>query len=398
MSYGKTVPAAERTLNILETLSRSPLGMSASQLCQQLDLPRSALFALLHTLKSRNYVIQEGERGKYRLGSALWFLTSEHRDRLAELIDAFQADGDLADIDHTLALSRLDGEQALIISLKPGSARVRVVYNRGERRNSVRSADALVMLAGQPPNISAEPRDLEKQAPQQLLADIRRDGYAQLEAEGAVEIAYPICADGVQPVAAILAAVPVHICEPETCAALKSKLARAAARLSFRMGAGSYQPYGWAQGEHAGPSRPLEEQELEAFLHEAWGAKLACVRPDGTALVLPLWYEWSKGCIWMTVSPGARWQKHVRTNPQVSITIDEPWFPLRRAFISGSAQFVEDDQLIGGVSALRRRLSARYMGPNQSRNLPVEHDANWQILKIQPSKISGQQGLGAVDA
>ena len=75
MDYSKQVPAAERTLNILEVLSSTPDGLSATELLAQLgDISRSGLFALLNTLKARSYIEQSDSRGKYQLGPALWAL------------------------------------------------------------------------------------------------------------------------------------------------------------------------------------------------------------------------------------------------------------------------------------------------------------------------------------
>ncbi len=65
-------------------------------------------------------------------------------------------------------------------------------------------------------------------------------------------------------------------------AALTATMRETAARLSYRMGAAVYQPYGWAAGDPVEPSRDLTDAELKEFLSGLWGAQLACVRQDGT--------------------------------------------------------------------------------------------------------------------
>ncbi|MEZ4593784.1 MAG: helix-turn-helix domain-containing protein [Chloroflexota bacterium] len=75
MDYSKQVPAAERTLNILEALSGALDGLSATELLERLDdMSRSGLFALLNTLKARSYVEQSDSRGMKPAWPALWAL------------------------------------------------------------------------------------------------------------------------------------------------------------------------------------------------------------------------------------------------------------------------------------------------------------------------------------
>jgi len=52
MTYSKHVPAAERTMRLLELLASAPDGLPAGEMLGELLFSRSALFALLNTLKS----------------------------------------------------------------------------------------------------------------------------------------------------------------------------------------------------------------------------------------------------------------------------------------------------------------------------------------------------------
>ncbi|KAA3661492.1 MAG: hypothetical protein DWQ04_16275 [Chloroflexi bacterium] len=398
MTYSKQVPAAERTLNILEVLAEAPDGLTASELLAEVDFPRSALFALLNTLKARDYVIQQDNRGKYLLGPALWGLSPSKTGGMAALIQEFQADIELDDVAETVVLCQLEEAQSIVVSQRKGVGRVQVVFQTGERRDATAVSDGQVLLAG------LSPTKLTKVAPdwfqvnREILQKIRVTGTVRVETADTIEFACPICADGVKPMAALMTSVPKFKLRVASIDQTQKLLQQAASRLSFRIGAPVYQPYGWAQGESIGPNRALDGPELTQFLQEPWGARLACVRQDGTPHVLPLWYEWDGRFIWLTASPGAQWKTYVQDSQPVSLTIDEPWAPLRRAFIVGMAELVPNAQIPGGLDALRQRLAVRYLGRGAEKQVQLMESEGWEAVRIRPSRITGQQGLGSSDA
>lgn len=394
MDYSKQVPAAERTLLLLETLAAAPDGLTAGELLDALDLSRSTLFALLNTLKARNYVEQPADRGRYRLGPALWSLIPGRSPGLGPLIEAFHADADAGAHLESLALLWLDRDETAVLAQRDGSHSVRVVHQPGERRRAVETAGGLVLLAG------LGPQALERVAPADVggwdtrLQAVRESGLAETRGADAVDLAAPVCADGAQPTAALQFSIPAYRYSPETAVALTSTLRHTAARLSYRLGAPVYQPYGWAVGEPIGPTRELDTAEISAFLQGPWGARLACVRRDGAPHVVPLWYEWDGRFVWVVATPGASWKTYAAESGQVSLTIDEPWPPLRRAFIAGHAEQVSDTAVPGGLAGLRRRLAARYLGQGAENRPEFQQTSGWSALRILPQKIRGRQGLG----
>src|SRR5580698_8455275 len=64
----QSVPALERGLLILESLSKSWHGITISQLTRNLGLPRSSMHALLLTFERNGYVYHDEASGRYRLG------------------------------------------------------------------------------------------------------------------------------------------------------------------------------------------------------------------------------------------------------------------------------------------------------------------------------------------
>ncbi|MCB8937422.1 MAG: pyridoxamine 5'-phosphate oxidase family protein [Ardenticatenaceae bacterium] len=386
MDYSKQVPAAERTLNILEALSSAPDGLSATELLEQLgDISRSGLFALLNTLKARSYIEQSDNRGKYQLGPALWALLPRQSLGLEPLITAFETEMAQVDLGETAVLLWLDRQETVLLAQREGINRVRAVYRLGQREAATNSPGGRLLLAGLP-NQSAQQTAVFNQ--------FRSEGAATQETAETLDIACPICADGVQPSAALQVSLPLFRSQPAAVAQLKKQVQQAASRISFRLGAAVYQPYGWAVGEPIGPNRALKDAEIEQFLQGPWSARLACVRADGTPHVLPLWYEWDGRSFWVAASPGAQWKQVVDETGRVSLTIDEPWPPLRRAFVVGQAHSVAADAVPGGLAGLRQRLAVRYLGQGADQQPELCQIDGWTAVQITPQRLTGHQGLG----
>lgn len=395
MDYAKEVPTVIRALNLLEALSATPEGLTAGELLQKLDLSRSTLFALLNTLKAHRYVEQPAERGPYRLGPALYALLPAQSRQLTLLTEAFLADPEITSLPETAVLARLDESETVILAQLESKHPVRVVIQPGQRQAASETAHGLVLLAGQP---DTAPVELIETAASlvQSLRQIQQEGLAQTAHDDVVEIAVPICADGIQPVAALFVSIPAYRHSDETAVTLTHSLRQIAARLSYRLGAPVYQPYGWASGAPLEPTTVLNAKETDHFLRQPWGARLACIRPDGAPHVVPLWYEWDGRFLWLAASPGAYWQGYVRENGRVSLSIDEPWPPLRRVLIVGQAEPVANSGLPGGLTGLRQRLAARYLGQGASAQAGYQDTAGWSAFRITPEKINGYQGLGPV--
>jgi len=55
-----SVPALARSLDILDILSAEPLGLTLSQLSDQLDAPKNSVFRITQTLLARGYLARDG--------------------------------------------------------------------------------------------------------------------------------------------------------------------------------------------------------------------------------------------------------------------------------------------------------------------------------------------------
>jgi DNA-binding IclR family transcriptional regulator len=64
-SIKSAAPALERGLAVLEVLAKSRGGLTLSQITRYLDLPKSSVFCLLHTLDGLGYLYRDPDSGKY---------------------------------------------------------------------------------------------------------------------------------------------------------------------------------------------------------------------------------------------------------------------------------------------------------------------------------------------
>lgn len=62
------VPALEKALLIIETLSTEPEAVGVSELCKRLHIPKTSAFFILNTLDQHEYIMKS-EDGKYKLGN-----------------------------------------------------------------------------------------------------------------------------------------------------------------------------------------------------------------------------------------------------------------------------------------------------------------------------------------
>jgi IclR family acetate operon transcriptional repressor len=375
------VPGAARALDLLEALAGAPDGLSSAELADAVAGARSTLYSLIGTLRDRGYVVQDDARGRYRIGPAVWSLVPDQSDARAALVDAFRSMHDTDPQPETCALVVRVGDTFLVVAEAVPDRPVRAVYPTGSVHPRDRAA-ALVLRAAAPMH-------------DQHLSQIRRDGFAVTEDDDLVEIATPVCADGITPVAAVTTGIPVHRAGDDVRAEHVAGLRAEAVRLSHRIGARLYAPYGAADAAALGPRRVLSDAEVIEVLHGAWGIQLACVRPDGAPHLVPLWYEWDGDALWLAASPGAVWKQCVAANDAVSLTLDEPWPPLRRVFVHGRARPVDAGSVPGGVGGLRRRLAARYLGDQIDLGPEWTDAAGWEAYRIEPDRLYGLEGLGA---
>lgn len=128
------VKSAVRVLEIFELLASHPHGMSLSQICAALGLPKSSGHALLITLGERGYLRAGRHERTYRLGPALFEIGSAYIAS-NDLVGDGQAilEETARTCDETVHLAVLDGNDVLYVAKEEGTRTIRMVSSVGQR-------------------------------------------------------------------------------------------------------------------------------------------------------------------------------------------------------------------------------------------------------------------------
>lgn len=366
----------EKILGLLELFLAQPDGFTPQELLARSELSRSSLYTLLAELKDLGYLEQNERRGKYHCGPRLQAWRAYAGDFRQELIASFnQETGNLANTE-TLLLAVPLKDEIQVLQQAEGISVIRSVYKIGETYASL--AAAAYLFAAQP------------------LESVRTHGYSLVTEADEIQLALPICPDGSSPQAAILLTAPAYRWEAAHFTAVHlDGLRQIAAHLSYRLGALAYTPYHQNSQQEYPEKVELSEADIRAFLREPYTARLACVRPDGLPHVIPVWQAWDGEGFVVVAWEGSVWANYIRSNPNVSLTIDEPWPPLRRLTARGSAQplpYAAGSPELGEIAA---RLSQRYLGGSFTS---IQQSRITDAFRIEIQSLRGWQGLPSAAA
>jgi DNA-binding IclR family transcriptional regulator/nitroimidazol reductase NimA-like FMN-containing flavoprotein (pyridoxamine 5'-phosphate oxidase superfamily) len=362
----------ERTLLILELFLNQPNGFTAQEMIEKTGISRSTLFSMLKALKDLGYLEQAQNRGPYQVGPKFSAWSGATSPSLQALINSFQQESYSQTFSETIALAVNSPEGQIVLEQVESAQEIRAVY---PIRSALRDDSAARLLLSSPTSPA-----------------IRETGYALVSNEESYELGLPICADGFTPNAVLLLKAPKFRWKPETLLDSNLDALRAmTARLSYRLGAVTYSPFHPQVSAPIQPTSLLNEKQTKLFLQGPWTARLACIRPDGNPHVIPVWQEWDGRVFHVLAWHGSQWADFVRKNPQVSLTIDEPWPPLRRVVCRGKA--VETQEPVQEErSALIGRLAQRYLGKNAPLVFQREIES---VFTITPENLRGWQGLSS---
>lgn len=365
------ITTAERTLRLVELLLAQPDGLSPQDMLPHLGVSRSSLFILLRTLKTLGYVEQAERRGRYRCGPRLQAWRASSGETNQNLLSAFYQEAGSRDWPETLVLTIPVPRGLLVLAQVEGSQQIRSVYSVGEIVTTSPAAQSVL-------NPSPPPA-------------VRANGYAADSSNQLLELALPVCPDGSRPQAALVLSAPAYRWQAETLLdQWLNELRAMAARLSYRMGAVTYTPYQQNPASDLPPAAALSGQEISAFLQGPWTARLACIRTDGRPHVIPVWQEWDGEAFTLIAWEGSQWAEFVRQNPEVSLTIDEPWPPLRRIVAQGRVVKLPWQPASPDLSRLVARFSQRYLGQSE---LAAHSGRVTGAYRVEVENLRGWKGL-----
>jgi nitroimidazol reductase NimA-like FMN-containing flavoprotein (pyridoxamine 5'-phosphate oxidase superfamily) len=144
----------------------------------------------------------------------------------------------------------------------------------------------------------------------------------------------------------------------------------------------------------------LTEAELNAYLDERRTLRLATVGDDAVPHVVPLWFLWYDGVVWLNSLRRSVRHEHLRSGRPVGLVVDDgaTYAELRGVRMTGVPDVVGQDEPVRDEAL--RRFAAKYFGgatpPSQRayevvRITPTEI-ASWDFRKI-PAGADRKVGL-----
>ena len=117
----------------------------------------------------------------------------------------------------------------------------------------------------------------------------------------------------------------------------------------------------------------LSEREQEAFLSEPGVLmRVATVTDTGQPHVTPIWFLCEDTKIFFTPRKESEWLAHLRSRPDVALSIDEQPLPYRKVIVEGSAALLYDLGDDDKWRDLYRRIARRYV-PREAAEAYVQN-------------------------
>lgn len=146
-----SVPALDRTLDIIELLSLSSPGLTISELSNQLGYPMNAVFRITQTLLARGYLARDARTLAFRLTPRLLRLSTPHWGN--QSLSAIARDAMIwlaGESRETVQLGVLSDLEGVIIDQVEGPQPLRIVVDLGLRFSLHNNAPGKLLLAHLP--------------------------------------------------------------------------------------------------------------------------------------------------------------------------------------------------------------------------------------------------------
>jgi PPOX class probable F420-dependent enzyme len=137
----------------------------------------------------------------------------------------------------------------------------------------------------------------------------------------------------------------------------------------------------------------MTEDEWRSFVSEGTRTgKLATVREDGSATVVPVWFvlDTDGSFVFMTGSSSAK-GKAMRRDPRVALLVDDERPPFSFVLVRGEVTIGEDlDEMLPWSI----RIAARYMGADRSEEYGRRNAVAGEVLvRLPPQNVVATAGV-----
>lgn len=231
----------------MNVIAKEPDTWKMGDLCKKLNISKSTMFSLLHTMESLQW-ITKNKSDTYSLGIHYGMMGNAFFNQF-DLVTMFhqEAASALLAVEESIQLARLEGNQVLYLAKMKSNSPIQMVSGPGARFPAHATGLGKALLSGLPdaqlralyPN-----ERLEQFTPytigsaQQLLSEleiIKRQGYAEDRQEGVMGfycVAAPVYQGPGSAIAAVSISMPVHQKEAKKELAI-AEVIKLAERLSF---------------------------------------------------------------------------------------------------------------------------------------------------------------------
>ncbi|NGN65440.1 IclR family transcriptional regulator [Streptomyces sp. A7024] len=250
---GRLVPAVTRALDILELFLQGDGTLSAPEIVQKTQLPRTTVHELVTTLAARSYLVPVPEQqGRFRLGVRTYQLGSRYAEQLDLAAEGQRVAREVADTcGETVHVAVLEDADVIYIAKVDSTHAVRMVSAAGRRLPAHCTSVGKMLLASLPPDALEEQLgkgELQPMTPNSItdrdklraaLQDIRETGIAAEHQESNPDVscvAAPVRDRSGRVVAALSISVPVTRWTEQREEELAELAAKGASDLSGRLG------------------------------------------------------------------------------------------------------------------------------------------------------------------
>jgi hypothetical protein len=137
----------------------------------------------------------------------------------------------------------------------------------------------------------------------------------------------------------------------------------------------------------------MTEDEWRSFVSEGTRTgKLATVREDGSATVVPVWFvlDTDGSFVFMTGSSSAK-GKAMRRDPRVALLVDDERPPFSFVLVRGEVTISED---LDAMLPWSIRIAARYMGEDRSEEYGRRNAVAGEVLvRLPPHTVVATAGV-----
>lgn len=156
--------------------------------------------------------------------------------------------------------------------------------------------------------------------------------------------------------------------------------------------------------EYRGELGGLSREEFEEFMAGDALARVACLKPDGSPYVVPIWYQWDGESLWFVGRERSEWCRLMQDDPRVAVTIDKEhgqpdeasgeMAQIPKFLASGNVEIVEEPNVGGKWVDIAADMARRYLGENGPTYLESTMQQPRWLIRLKPTEMRTWKGVG----